>query len=162
MRHLIFTIFWNISLIYNKHFNFLSWGSLSVQIFQYVLDLIWGCSKCFRIFSICVLIFVGAAQFRSWTKVEETIILNLCSKPIKSNSINFHDTNRVMIVENAGNQTTNQKKGLKARIISGRKESNLNTVSVRYAARTDRNGHKHSVSARLDAVFIELWSEEVV
>ncbi len=29
-------------------------------------------------------------------------------------------------------------------------------VSVRYAARTDRNGHKHSDSARLDAVFIEL------
>ncbi len=28
--------------------------------------------------------------------------------------------------------------------------------SVRYAARTGQNGHEHSVSARLDAVFIEL------
>jgi hypothetical protein len=27
---------------------------------------------------------------------------------------------------------------------------------VRYAARTGQNGHEHSVSARLDAVFIEL------
>ncbi len=32
----------------------------------------------------------------------------------------------------------------------------INIYIVRYAARTDRNGHKHSVSARLDAVFIEL------
>ncbi len=29
-------------------------------------------------------------------------------------------------------------------------------VSVRYAARTGQNGHEHSVSARLYAVFIEL------
>ncbi len=29
-------------------------------------------------------------------------------------------------------------------------------VVVRYAARTGQNGHEHSVSARLDAVFIEL------
>jgi hypothetical protein len=28
--------------------------------------------------------------------------------------------------------------------------------SVRYAARTGQNGHEHSVSARLDAVFTEL------
>jgi hypothetical protein len=32
----------------------------------------------------------------------------------------------------------------------------LKDYGVRYAARTDRNGHKHSVSARLDAVFTEL------
>jgi hypothetical protein len=31
-----------------------------------------------------------------------------------------------MIVENAQNQTANQKKAMKVRIISGRKESNLN------------------------------------
>ncbi len=29
-------------------------------------------------------------------------------------------------------------------------------LHVRYAARTGQNGHEHSVSARLDAVFIEL------
>ncbi len=29
-------------------------------------------------------------------------------------------------------------------------------AGVRYAARTGQNGHEHSVSARLDAVFIEL------
>ncbi len=32
----------------------------------------------------------------------------------------------------------------------------MSKESVRYAARTDRNGHKHSDSARFDAVFIEL------
>jgi hypothetical protein len=31
-----------------------------------------------------------------------------------------------MIVENAGNQTANQKKALKVRIVSGHKYSNLN------------------------------------
>jgi hypothetical protein len=34
--------------------------------------------------------------------------------------------NRVMIVENAGNQTANQKKALNVRITSETKESNLN------------------------------------
>ncbi len=32
----------------------------------------------------------------------------------------------------------------------------LRSLAVRYAARTGQNGHEHSVSARLDAVFIEL------
>jgi hypothetical protein len=46
----------------------------------------------------------------------------LCSEPIKSNSSNFQDPNRAMIVENAGNQTANQKKALKFIIISGPKK----------------------------------------
>jgi hypothetical protein len=60
--------------------------------------------------SICVLNVAGAALFRSRTEVEETIILNLCSKHIYSNSSNFQDANSAMIVENAGNQTANQKR----------------------------------------------------
>ncbi len=82
IRRLIFKIFWRVPLIYYRHFNFLSWGSKSVQIFHFVLNLIWGCSKWVQICSICVLNIAGAAQFRSWTEVEETIILNLCSEPI--------------------------------------------------------------------------------
>jgi hypothetical protein len=38
---------------------------------------------------------------------------------ILSNSSNFQDPNRAMIVENVGNQTANQKKALNVRIISG-------------------------------------------
>jgi hypothetical protein len=53
-------------------------GSKIVQIFHFVLNLICGCSKWVRICSIYVLNVAGAAQFRSWTEVEETIILNLC------------------------------------------------------------------------------------
>jgi hypothetical protein len=53
------------------------------------------------------------------TEVEETILLNLCSKPIKSNSSNFQDTHRAMVEENAQNQTANQKKALEVKIISG-------------------------------------------
>ncbi len=79
---------------------------------------------------ICVLNIAEAAPFRSWTEVEETIILNLCFKPIWSNSSNFQDTNRAMIVENVGNQTANQQKALNVRIISGPKQSNLNTFRV--------------------------------
>jgi hypothetical protein len=106
MRRLIFKYFWSLSLIYNRHFNFLSWGSKKVQIVLFVLNLIWGCSKCVQICSICILNVAGAALFRSWTEVEETTILNLCSKPIKSNSSNFQDTNRAMIVENARNSNS--------------------------------------------------------
>jgi hypothetical protein len=43
----------------------------------------------------------GAAQFRPWTEIEETIILNLCLKPVQSNSNNFQDINKTMIEENA-------------------------------------------------------------
>ncbi len=35
MRCLIFKIFWSLSLIYYRQFNFLSWGSKSVQIFHF-------------------------------------------------------------------------------------------------------------------------------
>ncbi len=55
MRRLIFKIFWSLSLIYYRHFNFLSWGSKSVPIFYFVLNLIWGCSK-----------WVQIALFVSW------------------------------------------------------------------------------------------------
>ncbi len=81
MRCPMFKNFWSLSLIYNRQFNFLSWGSKSIQIFQFVLNLIWGCSTCVQICSIWVLNVAGAALFRSWTEVEETIVLNLCSKP---------------------------------------------------------------------------------
>jgi hypothetical protein len=81
MRRLIFNIFKSLSLVYNRHFNLLSWGSKSIQIFHFVLNLIWGCSRCIRICSICVLNVAGAALFRCWTEVEESIILHLCSKP---------------------------------------------------------------------------------
>jgi hypothetical protein len=43
MSRLILKFFWSLSLIYYRHFNFLSWGSKSVQIFHFVLNLI--CSK---------------------------------------------------------------------------------------------------------------------
>ncbi len=116
MRPLIFEIVWSFSLIYNRHLNFLSWGSKSVQIFLFVLNLIWGCSKCVWICSICVVNVAGDALFRSWKEVEETIILNLCSKPLLSNSSNFQDANSAMIVENPWNQTENQKKVWKSEL----------------------------------------------
>jgi hypothetical protein len=47
--------FKSLSLIYYRHFNFLSWGSKSVQIFHFVLNLIWGCSN-----------WVQIALFASW------------------------------------------------------------------------------------------------
>ena len=40
--------------------------------------------------------------------------------------------------------------------VSTIREENQRSIIVRYAARTGQNGHEHSVSARLDAVFIEL------
>jgi hypothetical protein len=55
------------------------------------------------------------------TEAEETILLNLCSGPILSNSCNFQDANRAMIEENSGNPTANQKKALRVKIISGHK-----------------------------------------
>jgi hypothetical protein len=103
IRRLIFKNYWSLPLNYYRHFNFLSWGSKSVQIFHFFLNLIWGCSKWVKICSICFLNVAGAALCRSWTEVEETIIPNLSSKPIYSNSINFQDANRAMIVENLGN-----------------------------------------------------------
>jgi hypothetical protein len=111
MRHLIFKNFWSLSFIYYRHFNFLSWVSKSVQIFHFVLNLIWGCSKWVWMCSICDLNVVGAALFRSRTKVEEHIIL----KPI-SNSSNFQDANRAMIVGNVWNQTANQKRHWKSEL----------------------------------------------
>ncbi len=81
MSRLIFKISLSEPLIFNRHLKFLCLGSKSVQFFHFVLNLIWGCSKWVRICSICVLNVARAALFRSWTEVEETIILNLCSKP---------------------------------------------------------------------------------
>jgi hypothetical protein len=37
-RRLIFKICWSLPLIYYRHFNFLSWGSKSIQIFHFVLN----------------------------------------------------------------------------------------------------------------------------
>jgi hypothetical protein len=65
MRRLTFKIFWSLSLIYYRHFNF-SWGSKRVKIFHFVLNLNWGCSKCVQICSICVLNVAGAALFACW------------------------------------------------------------------------------------------------
>jgi hypothetical protein len=36
-------------LIYYRYFNFLCLGSKSIQIFHFVLNLNWGCSKCVQI-----------------------------------------------------------------------------------------------------------------
>jgi hypothetical protein len=55
MRRLIIKHFWSLFLIYYRHFYFLSWGSKSVQVFPFVLTLIWGCSK-----------WVQIALFASW------------------------------------------------------------------------------------------------
>jgi hypothetical protein len=49
------------------------------------------------------------------------LLSSVCVQNLKSNSSNFQDANRAIIVENAGNQTANQKKALKVRNISGRK-----------------------------------------
>jgi hypothetical protein len=97
MRRLIFKFFWTLSLIFNMHLIFLSWGSKSVQIFHFVLNLIWGCSKCVRICSIWVLDVAGTALFRFWTEADESTVLSLCSKPIYSNSSNFQDANRAIL-----------------------------------------------------------------
>jgi hypothetical protein len=35
--------------IFNRHLKFLCLGSKSVQIFNFVLNLTWGCSKCVQI-----------------------------------------------------------------------------------------------------------------
>ncbi len=108
MRRLIFKICWSFYLIFNRNLNFWGWGSESVQIINFVLSLIWGCSKCIWICSICALNVVGAALFTTWAVLEETILLNLCSEPIQSNSSNFQVENIAMIEENAQNQTANQ------------------------------------------------------
>ncbi len=98
-----------LSLIYYRHFNFLSWGSKSLPIFHFVLNLIWGCSKwdqialfaswnnsdfqclfllgcsIFAYFlqycSICVLKVAGVALYWFWTQIEDNSLLNLCSGP---------------------------------------------------------------------------------
>ncbi len=53
---------------------------------------------------------------------------------------NFQDANRAMIEENAGNPIADQKKALRVRIISGHKQSNLNTF--RAASNQFRNNQK--------------------
>jgi hypothetical protein len=75
MRRLKYIFFLSLPLIFICHLKFLSWGSKSVQIFLSCFDLNWGCSKCVRICSICVLNFAGAALFRSRTEIEVTILL---------------------------------------------------------------------------------------
>ncbi len=107
MRRLILKIFWCEPSIINRHLKFLCKGSNRVQIFHFVSNLNWGCSKwvqiprfaswnnsecqCLfligflisRIFynhcSICVLKVVGVALFRFWTQSEDNSLLNLCS-----------------------------------------------------------------------------------
>ncbi len=109
MRRHIFKIFWSLSLIYYRHFNFLSWGSKRVQIFHFVLNLFWGCYKWVQIAlfaswnnsdvqclfligclffadflqycSICVLKVAGVALYWFWTQIEDNSLLNLCSGP---------------------------------------------------------------------------------
>jgi hypothetical protein len=47
------------------------------------------------------------------SRVEETVLLNLCSEPKYSSSSNFQDANRIMTEENAQNQTADQKNTLR-------------------------------------------------
>ncbi len=51
------------------------------------------------------------ALFRFWIEVEETIILNLWSKPIQSNSSNFQDANRAIIVKKFLKTNSQSEKG---------------------------------------------------
>jgi hypothetical protein len=79
MRRLIFKMIWSLSLIYYRHFNFLSWGSKSAQIFHFVLNLIWGFSnwvqselfQCLFLIGCLILrIFTIIALFVSWKLLE--------------------------------------------------------------------------------------------
>jgi hypothetical protein len=109
MRRLKLKFFWSLSLIYYRHFNFLSWGSKSVQIVHFVLNLILVCSKWVQIalfaswnnsdfqclfligclilhifFSncfICILKVAGVALYRFLTQFEDNSLHNLCSGP---------------------------------------------------------------------------------
>ncbi len=109
MRCLIFNIFLSEPSIFNRHLKFLCLGSKRVQMFHFVLNLNWGCSKwvqialfaswnnsdfqclfligCLisRIFynhcSICVLKVAGVALYRFWAQIEDKSLLNLCSGP---------------------------------------------------------------------------------
>ncbi len=48
MIRLIFKILLSEPLIFNRHLKFLCLGSKSIQIFHFVLNLIWGCSIAFE------------------------------------------------------------------------------------------------------------------
>ncbi len=49
MRRLILKSFFSEPSIFNRHLKFLCLGSKSVHIFDFVLNLNWGCSKCVQI-----------------------------------------------------------------------------------------------------------------
>jgi hypothetical protein len=47
------------------------------------------------------------------SRVEETVLLNLCSEPKYSSSSNFQNANRLMTAENVQNPTADQKNALR-------------------------------------------------
>ncbi len=53
MRRLIFVIFENLPLIFNRHFKFLCWGSKSVQIFYFFLTLFEAALNVLKLLSLC-------------------------------------------------------------------------------------------------------------
>ncbi len=53
MRRLIFKIFLNLPLIFNRHFKFLRWGSISVQIFYLFLTLFEAALNVFKFLYFC-------------------------------------------------------------------------------------------------------------
>ncbi len=53
MRRLIFIIFLNLPLIFNRHFKFLCWGSKSVQIFYLFLTLFEAALNVFKLLYLC-------------------------------------------------------------------------------------------------------------
>jgi hypothetical protein len=82
MRRLIFKSFWSLSLIYYRHFNFLSWGSKSVQIFRFEAalngfkllylhpEIILTFSAFFWLAVWFLRIFYNFALFASWKLLE--------------------------------------------------------------------------------------------
>jgi hypothetical protein len=75
-------MFWSVPLIFYSHFNFLSWGSKSVQIFHFVLNLNWGCSKLVQIAYLgpeIILTFSAFFWLAVWFPAFSTIIALLGS-----------------------------------------------------------------------------------
>jgi hypothetical protein len=111
MRRLIFAIFLGEPSIFNMHLKFLCLGSKRVQIFHFVLNLIWGWFKCVQIALFVswnnsdfqCLILIGCliyafstiiALFVSWKLLELLFIGFEHKLRIKVSSTSVQDLNR--------------------------------------------------------------------
>ncbi len=69
MRRLIFIIFKNLPLIFNRHFKLLCWGSESVQIFYLFLTLFEAALNVFKLLYLCPEVILTLNAF-FWLAIE--------------------------------------------------------------------------------------------